>query len=204
MDQIPIAVPSRGPACWPEPYRPSWTAPCSSRWSSMVSSRRPRSATCLSRPQHRAARSGLPYASDPCQQAPGAPCRSLANVKASETLSALVGANAASRKSCAHGGAVQRRRVQGRGDPWPVLDLLASWADGQSVRELAGFQPDLAVAGARSTAVTGSPARACASRPVRPVPTISAWRRRCPPCRASSRRSALASCRRGWRKARNC
>jgi Hsp70 protein len=92
---------------------------------------------------------GLPYASDPVVSKHLARflTRSLANVKASETLSALVGANAASREILTptavlfNGGVFKAEAIRGR-----MLDLLASWADGQSVRELAGFQPDLAVA----------------------------------------------------------
>jgi hypothetical protein len=92
---------------------------------------------------------GLPYASDPVVSKHLARflTRSLANVKASETLSALVGANAASRDILMptavlfNGGVFKAAAIRKR-----VLDLLASWADGQSVRELAGFQPDLAVA----------------------------------------------------------
>jgi hypothetical protein len=92
---------------------------------------------------------GLPYASDPVVSKHLARflTRSLANVKASETLSALVGANAASREILTptavlfNGGVFKAAAIRER-----VLDLLASWADGQFVRELAGFQPDLAVA----------------------------------------------------------
>jgi Hsp70 protein len=92
---------------------------------------------------------GLPYASDPVVSKHLARflTRSLANVKASETLSALVGANAASRDILTptavlfNGGVFKAAAIRER-----VLDLLASWADGQSIRELAGFQPDLAVA----------------------------------------------------------
>lgn len=92
---------------------------------------------------------GLPYASDPVVSKHLARflARSLANVKASETLSALVGANAASRDILAptavlfNGGVFKAAPIRRR-----VLDLLASWTDGQPVRELEGFQPDLAVA----------------------------------------------------------
>jgi Hsp70 protein len=92
---------------------------------------------------------GLPYASDPVVSKHLARflTRSLANVKASGTLSALVGANAASRDILTptavlfNGGVFKAGTIRER-----VLDLLASWADGQSIRELAGFQPDLAVA----------------------------------------------------------
>ena len=92
---------------------------------------------------------GLPYASDPVISKHLARflTRSLANVKASEALSALVGSNAASQGILAptavlfNGGVFKASPIRQR-----VLDLLASWADGQTVRELQGFQPDLAVA----------------------------------------------------------
>ena len=92
---------------------------------------------------------GLPYASDPVVSKHLARflTRSLANVKASKALSALVGSNAASRDILTptavlfNGGVFKASPIRQR-----VLDLLASWADGQPVRELQGFQPDLAVA----------------------------------------------------------
>jgi molecular chaperone DnaK (HSP70) len=92
---------------------------------------------------------GLPYASDPVVSKHLARflTRSLANVKASESLSALVGSNAASREILTptavlfNGGVFRAAPIRRR-----VLDLLASWTDGQPVRELEGFQPDLAVA----------------------------------------------------------
>jgi hypothetical protein len=92
---------------------------------------------------------GLPYASDPVVSKHLARflTRSLANVKASEALSALVGSNAASRDILAptavlfNGGVFKASPIRQR-----LLELLASWANGQPVRELRGFQPDLAVA----------------------------------------------------------
>ncbi len=92
---------------------------------------------------------GLPYASDPVISKHLARflTRSLANVKASEALSALVGSNAAAKDILTptavlfNGGVFKASPIRRR-----VLDLLASWGDGQPVRELQGFQPDLAVA----------------------------------------------------------
>ena len=94
---------------------------------------------------------GLPYASDPVVSKHLARflTRSLANVKASEALSALVSARPeALEGECLrptavlfNGGVFNAEPIRRR-----VLDLLASWNGGQPVRELAGFQPDLAVA----------------------------------------------------------
>jgi molecular chaperone DnaK (HSP70) len=72
---------------------------------------------------------GLPYAADPVVSKHLARflSRSLANVNASDTLKALVGSAAE---------AIRQR----------VLALLSSWDAEQPVRELEGFQPDLAVA----------------------------------------------------------
>jgi hypothetical protein len=92
---------------------------------------------------------GLPYASDPIVSKHLARflTRSLANVQASETLTALVGARARSKEFLApaavlfNGGVFKAGPLRRR-----VLDLLVSWNDGEPVRELAGFQPDLAVA----------------------------------------------------------
>jgi hypothetical protein len=92
---------------------------------------------------------GLPYASDPIVSKHLARflTRSLANVQASDTLTALVGARARSKEFLAptavlfNGGVFKAGPLRRR-----VLDLLVSWNDGEPVRELAGFQPDLAVA----------------------------------------------------------
>ena len=92
---------------------------------------------------------GLPYASDPIVSKHLARflTRSLTNVRASETLSALVGARASAKEFLEptailfNGGVFKASPIRRR-----VLDLLASWSDGEPVRELAGFQPDLAVA----------------------------------------------------------
>ncbi len=92
---------------------------------------------------------GLPYASDPVISKHLARflTRSLENVQASQTLSPLINAKARSMPFLAptavlfNGGVFKAAPIRRR-----VLDLLAAWNDGQSVRELAGYQPDLAVA----------------------------------------------------------
>jgi molecular chaperone DnaK (HSP70) len=92
---------------------------------------------------------GLPYATDPVVSKHLARflTRSLANVKASEALTALVGPEVTSRSFLAptavlfNGGVFKAAPVRKR-----VLDLLTSWNEGDPVRELKGFQPDLAVA----------------------------------------------------------
>jgi len=94
---------------------------------------------------------GLPYASDPVISKHLARflTRSLANVKASEALTALV----SSHKETVEGSYLRPTAVLFNGGVFNaapirkrVLDLLASWNKGAPVRELAGFQPDLAVA----------------------------------------------------------
>lgn len=90
---------------------------------------------------------GLPYASDPVisKQLARFLTRSLQNVNASETLTALVGEQSGSylKPSAVlfNGGVFKAEPVRQR-----VLDLLASWSGGQPVRSLAGDEPDLAVA----------------------------------------------------------
>jgi molecular chaperone DnaK (HSP70) len=92
---------------------------------------------------------GLPYASDPIVSKHLARflTRSLVNVKASASLKALAGVGAEAldylRPTAVlfNGGVFNAAPVRKR-----VLDLLASWNKGQPVRELEGFQPDLAVA----------------------------------------------------------
>jgi molecular chaperone DnaK (HSP70) len=94
---------------------------------------------------------GLPYAPDPVISKHLARflTRSLMNVKASEALTALVG----SRPEALQGQYLKPTAVLFNGGVFKaapirkrVLDLLASWDNGTPVRELAGFQPDLAVA----------------------------------------------------------
>ena len=92
---------------------------------------------------------GLPYASDPIVSKHLARflTRSLVNVKASDSLKALMGVDAEApdylRPTAVlfNGGVFNAAPIRKR-----VLELLASWNEGQPVRELEGFQPDLAVA----------------------------------------------------------
>jgi Hsp70 protein len=91
---------------------------------------------------------GLPYASDPVISKHLARflTRSLQNVKASAKLDALVGPRAGGQALMPtavlfNGGVFKAEPIRAR-----VLDLLASWNDGQAVRELEGAEPDLAVA----------------------------------------------------------
>jgi hypothetical protein len=91
---------------------------------------------------------GLPYASDPVISKHLARflTRSLQNVKASDKLDALVGLRAGGQALMPtavlfNGGVFKAGPIRAR-----VLDLLASWNGGQAVRELEGFEPDLAVA----------------------------------------------------------
>ena len=94
---------------------------------------------------------GLPYASDPVVSKHLARflTRSLMNVKASEALTSLV----KSRPEALEGEYLKPTAVLFNGGVFNaapirkrVLDLLISWGKGAPVRELAGFQPDLAVA----------------------------------------------------------
>jgi len=92
---------------------------------------------------------GLPYASDPVISKHLARflTRSLENVNSSAALSSLIGAEARSKPFLAptavlfNGGVFKAAPIRQR-----VLDLLSAWSDGEQVRELAGYQPDLAVA----------------------------------------------------------
>jgi hypothetical protein len=98
---------------------------------------------------------GLPYASDPVVSKHLARflIRSLQNVEASEKLAALVGPRVGARALMPtavlfNGGVFKAAPIRSR-----VLGLLTSWNDGQAVRELQGFEPDLAVA--RGAAIYG-------------------------------------------------
>jgi len=91
---------------------------------------------------------GLPYASDPVISRHLARflTRSLQNVKASDKLEALVGLRAGGLALMPtavlfNGGVFKAALIRAR-----VVDLLASWNGRQPVRELQGFEPDLAVA----------------------------------------------------------
>lgn len=92
---------------------------------------------------------GLPYAADPAISRHLARflARSLANVRASEALAALVGP-AADRGELLmptavlfNGGVFKAPPLRRR-----VIELLTTWNEGAAVRELPGFEPDLAVA----------------------------------------------------------
>jgi len=94
---------------------------------------------------------GLPYAADPVVSKHLARflTRSLMNVKANEALRTLVG----SRPGALEGELLRPNAVLFNGGVFNaeplrrrVLELLGSWSGGEPVRELAGFQPDLAVA----------------------------------------------------------
>jgi molecular chaperone DnaK (HSP70) len=91
---------------------------------------------------------GLPYASDPVisKHLAGFLTRSLQNVRASEKLAALVGPRSSGQALIPtavlfNGGVFKAAPIRAR-----VLDLLTSWNAGRPVRELEGFEPDLAVA----------------------------------------------------------
>ena len=92
---------------------------------------------------------GLPYAADPVISKHLARflTRSLENVQSSQTLSSLVSAESRSKSFLAptavlfNGGVFKAAALRRR-----VLDLLTAWNEGQAVRELAGHEPDLAVA----------------------------------------------------------
>jgi molecular chaperone DnaK (HSP70) len=92
---------------------------------------------------------GLPYAADPVISKHLARFlrRSLINVKGNETLVSLVKSQALGSEYIKptgvlfNGGVFNAAPIRKR-----VLDLLASWNEGIPVRELQGFQPDLAVA----------------------------------------------------------
>jgi hypothetical protein len=91
---------------------------------------------------------GLPYASDAVVSKHIARFlgRSLQNVKASEKLANLVEARSGTDALIPtavlfNGGVFKASPIRAR-----VLELLASWNGGQPVRELQGFEPDLAVA----------------------------------------------------------
>ena len=91
---------------------------------------------------------GLPYAADPVVSKHLARflTRSLQNARASERLTGLIGVQSgrdflAPTAVLFNGGVFRAAPIRQR-----VLDLLASWNQGQPVRELEGFEPDLAVA----------------------------------------------------------
>lgn len=93
---------------------------------------------------------GLPYASDAVVSKHLARflTRSLQNVKASESLASLISGGSVSLDGdllmptavLFNGGAFRADSVRAR-----IMELLASWGNGEAIRELEGFQPDLAV-----------------------------------------------------------
>jgi hypothetical protein len=104
---------------------------------------------------------GLPYAADPVISKHLARflSRSRANVRASQTLATLVEGQSGKEflmptAVLFNGGVFKSASIRNR-----VLELLASWNQGQAVRELQGIEPDLAVARGASfygrTRVTG-------------------------------------------------
>jgi molecular chaperone DnaK (HSP70) len=152
LDQVPVAVPSRG----------------SSLLAKTVSTKLTRatliqvildgffpltSVTDLPQESRSTALQefGLPYASDPVVSKHLARflTRSLINVRASESLSSLVKTGPEALEGdylkptaiLFNGGVFNAAPIRKR-----VIDLLTSWGNGAPVRELAGFQPDLAVA----------------------------------------------------------
>jgi hypothetical protein len=152
LEQTPIAIPSRG----------------SSLFSKTISTKLDRATleqvvldgffpltkvTDLPRESRDAAllEFGLPYAPDPVVSKHLARflTRSLINVKASPVLSSLV----QSRPEALEGQYLKPTAILFNGGVFNaapirrrVLDLLALWNNGSPVRELEGFQPDLAVA----------------------------------------------------------
>jgi hypothetical protein len=92
---------------------------------------------------------GLPYAADPVISKHLARflTRSLENVRSSQALSSLVSDESRSKSFLAptavlfNGGVFKAAALRRR-----VLELLTAWNEGQPVRELAGHEPDLAVA----------------------------------------------------------
>ena len=139
-----------GPNCLAEPSRRRLTARRLSRSFWTASSPRPESRICRRRRGGPDLQEfGLPYASDPVISKHLARflTRSLENVKSSQTLSSLISDEARAKPFLAptavlfNGGVFKAASIRRR-----VLDLLADWNDGEPVRELAGYQPDLAVA----------------------------------------------------------
>lgn len=94
---------------------------------------------------------GLPYASDPVLSKHLARflTRSLINVQSSDALRAVIGDQDSLEKDdylrptavLFNGGVFKAEPIRNR-----VLDLLKEWNGGQAVKELQGFEPDLAVA----------------------------------------------------------
>jgi len=152
LDQVPVAVPSRGSSLLAKTVSTKLTR--STLTQVILDGFFPLTAVTDLPQESRGAglqEFGLPYASDPVVSKHLARflARSLTNVKASESLSALV----KTRPEALEGGYLKPTAVLFNGGVFNaapirarVLDLLTSWGKGTPVRALAGFQPDLAVA----------------------------------------------------------
>ncbi|HYY30624.1 MAG TPA: Hsp70 family protein [Chthoniobacterales bacterium] len=152
LDQVPVAVPSRGSSLLAKTVSSKLTRAALTQV--IVEGFFPiTSVSDLPKEMRTAALQefGLPYASEPVVSKHLARflTRSLINVKASEALTALV----KSRPEVLEGSYLRPTAVLFNGGVFNaapirqrILDILTSWGDGKPVRELAGFQPDLAVA----------------------------------------------------------
>jgi molecular chaperone DnaK (HSP70) len=152
LDQVPVAVPSRGSSLLAKTVSTKLTRATLTQV--IVDGFFPiTSVSDLPKEMRTAALQefGLPYASEPVVSKHLARflTRSLTNVKASEALTALV----KSRPEALEGSYLRPTAVLFNGGVFNaapirqrILDILTSWGDGKPVRELAGFQPDLAVA----------------------------------------------------------
>ena len=152
LDQVPVAVPSRGSSLLAKTVSTKLTRATLTQV--IVDGFFPiTSVSDLPKEMRTAALQefGLPYASEPVVSKHLARflTRSLINVKASEALTALV----KSRPEALEGSYLRPTAVLFNGGVFNaapirqrILEILTSWGDGKPVRELAGFQPDLAVA----------------------------------------------------------
>jgi molecular chaperone DnaK (HSP70) len=152
LDQVPVAVPSRGSSLLAKTVSTKLTRATLTQvildgffpLTSVTDLPQESRSTALQE-------FGLPYASDPVVSKHLARflTRSLINVRASESLSSLVktrpealaGSYLRPTAILFNGGVFNAAPIRKR-----VIDLLTSWGNGDPVRELAGFQPDLAVA----------------------------------------------------------
>jgi hypothetical protein len=149
LTEAPIAVPTRGSSLFAKTIA---TALDRSTLSQVILDGF-FAQTALNDLPHEARRSGLhefglPYASDPVisKHLAGFLTRSLQNVKASDKLASLVGLRAGDEALIPtavlfNGGVFKAGQIRTR-----VLDLLRCWNSDRPVRELEGFEPDLAVA----------------------------------------------------------
>jgi molecular chaperone DnaK (HSP70) len=152
LDQVPVAVPSRGSSLLAKTVSTKLTRATLTQvildgffpLTSVTDLPQESRSTALQE-------FGLPYASNPVVSKHIARflTRSLINVRASESLSSLV----KTRPEALEGGYLRPTAILFNGGVFNaapirkrVIDLLTSWGNGAPVRELAGFQPDLAVA----------------------------------------------------------